>query len=443
MTWLATYVHDIDPFIFQFPAGWPGGGLRWYGTSYVLGFILCGLLIRRVTQKGRTTLHPYSVWSLVTTMAFGVVIGGRIGYVLFYDISLLGFTSDFPYWGLLAVNRGGMASHGGILGAIAASYYVARRGTLEPIDPEDQPKPSKSKKRKGKPEPKPAKGSEPAMRRAKHSWGHILDLAVLGTPLGLFFGRLANFINGELFGRAADPSFSLAVKFPQETERWLTTLSRAGKLKELNEKLLDLTNAVALFGQERAVRWTQDVNRWNDKLQTWVANGSIPDQKPPLPSEIYPTIQQLIVGTQQGDSHAQALIKALGPALTARHPSQLYQALLEGLALAIILILVYLKPRKPGVLSGVFVSVYGILRIVAEFWREPDAHLGLQWLGLTRGQWISMVMLIGGPVLIIISSRRKVEPMGGLLAVGAAGPVEADKPVNADKSDEPDTAQKP
>jgi len=417
MTLLATYLHNIDPFIVQFPQGWPLGGLRWYGTSYVLGFVLCGLFMRRVAKVGNNSIHPQSVWNVITTIAFGVVIGGRLGYVVFYDPALFGMIDQFPYWGALAVNRGGMASHGGIIGAIVATLYLSRRGLLEPIDPAELPKQSK-KKRKGK-HHEPIKQSDEDFQRVKYNWGHLLDLAALGTPLGLCFGRVANFINGELFGRAADPSLPWAVKFPQEAERWLNTLNRPGKLNELHTKLKSLSNAVGLYGQEKLNAWNAAIIEWDLQLRQWVDGGNS-TPAPSAPQEVYMTIGELVAGTQQGDTHSAALIEALRPALTARHPSQLYQGLLEGLLLFAILIIVYLRPRKPGVLSGVFVTVYGVLRIVAEFWREPDAHLGFQWLGLTRGQWISTIMLIGGPALIIFCARRKAEALGGLLPVDAA-----------------------
>ena len=115
---LATYVHDIDPFVFRFP-GWlswlPAEGVRWYGLSYLVGFVIAGVLMRRITAVGRTTVKPFNVADMIVAMAIGVVLGGRLGYVIFYDPTLLTRTFDsFPYWDVFAFNQGGMASHGGI-----------------------------------------------------------------------------------------------------------------------------------------------------------------------------------------------------------------------------------------------------------------------------------------------------------------------------------------
>jgi len=272
MTILALYVHDLSPFLI-----WP---IRWYGLSYLAGFVVAWLLIRRVCRVGVTTLEPAKASDLVFTVALGVVIGGRLGYVAFYEPSLLWtFTSDIPWWGLLALNKGGMASHGGIIGAILAGGLFARKHNQPPR--------------------------------------FIWDMMALPTPLGLCLGRIANFINGELWGRPVDADFPLAVLFP-------------------------------------------------------------------------------------GD-----------PAQLPRHPSQLYQAALEGLLLFLVLLWFYRKPRRPGSVGALFLLGYAAMRILGEQFREPDEGIGYQLFDLTRGQWLSVAVIAGGVVFAVYVWKQREAPMGG------------------------------
>src|SRR5690606_33488852 len=104
---------------------------------------------------------------------------------------------------------------------------------------------------------------------------------------------------------------------------------------------------------------------------------------------------------------------ALAPALTPRHPSQLYGALLEGLLVFLVLFFVWRKPRKPGVIGAIFFVVYATMRIIVEEFRMPDAHIGYQLFGLTRGQWLSVGLLGVGLLCLLFWSRRKVERLGG------------------------------
>ncbi len=320
---LAAYLHRIDPFAIEFPDRFPITGIRWYGLSYILGFVIGYLLIRRVTKVGRSTLKPDKVGDLVFALVIGAVVGGRLGYVLLYRPDLLWqFADRFPFWGVLAINEGGMASHGGMIGAvIACLYYARRRG---------------------------------------HSWPHLLDLSAFAAPLGLFFGRIANFVNGELIGRPVRLNVNLpwAVKFPQEMFEW-----NEPQLAKLPPDLSDLGSLDAIIAQ-----------------------------------------------VQRGN---QAVIQAVEPLLTPRHPSQIYAALLEGLVVFLVLAILWTKPRRPGIVGGTFLLVYGLVRIFDEMFREPDAHIGYQWLGLTRGQWLSTLLVLTGIVLIVVFRRRNVEPMGG------------------------------
>ena len=281
---------------------------------------------------------------------------------------------QFPYWGVLAFNQGGMASHGGILGSIAACLYVARRGT-HVIGPEVAVEAETQTKREHRRRGKECDALEhtPSRRRDKHSFLHILDLASFGAPLGLFFGRIANFINGELYGRHTHDDMLWAVKFPQEIFDWRRDPGRLSPLSDAVEKLGDAK-----------------MEAWLDALVTIDALQPIEALTEHQHADwqkahqvVSETMSELVMQTQSGGGMGEAVRTALEPALTARHPSQLYQAFGEGLLLFIVLALIWAKPRKPGVIAGVFVMVYGILRVAAEQFRMPDSHIGYQLYGLT------------------------------------------------------------
>ncbi|HEX7010670.1 MAG TPA: prolipoprotein diacylglyceryl transferase [Phycisphaeraceae bacterium] len=318
---LAAWLHDIDPYALKL---WEGGPIRWYGLSYLLGFFIGYLLIRRVTRVGSSPLHPQRVADLVFQAAIGVMVGGRLGYVFFYKPALLWtFDSHVPFWGVLAINQGGMASHGGMIGAILAALLFAHRHHQNRL--------------------------------------FLLDLLAFGAPLGLFFGRIANFINGELIGRPAPASLPWAVKFPQE-----------------------------LYDNPDLARQALDA----------------------VPYPFGNSVDQIITAIQQGN---QAVIRAVEPLLTPRHPSQLYAAVLEGLCVFAVLLIAWRKPRKPGVIGALFCISYAVARIGDEFFRRPDVHIQNQefaLLGVTRGQWLSALLLLLGLGLMWYAIRRPTQPMG-------------------------------
>jgi phosphatidylglycerol---prolipoprotein diacylglyceryl transferase len=245
--------------------------VHWYGLTYLVAFGLFMWLAR--VRVGRA---PYvqlgwtrrDVEDLLFYGVLGVVIGGRLGYVLFYKP---GYYAAHPLESL-AVWKGGMAFHGGLLGSMAAMALFAHL--------------------------------------RKRTFLEVADLVAPCVPTGLAAGRIGNFINGELWGRAADPSLPWAMVFPQ-------------------------------------------------------AGDSVP-----------------------------------------RHPSQLYQFGLEGLLLFALLWWYARRPRPIGQVSGAFLVGYGVLRFVAEYFREPDSFLGLQWLDLSRGQWLCVPMVVAGAALMWWASRR-------------------------------------
>ncbi len=268
---LATFTDRFSPFLFEFS---PGFGIRYYGLAYVLGFLFLLFFLRRQAAWGWCRIAPAQADDLVLWLAIGgVIVGGRLGYCLFYDF---GATVRRP-WTVFEVWQGGMASHGGILGVIVVMLLFARKW--------------------------------------KVPFYNLADAAALCTPVGLGLGRIANFINGELWGRPAQVPW--AVLFPNAPDR-----------------------------------------------------GTIP-----------------------------------------RHPSQLYEAAMEGVVLFLILLLVRrstLDPKsrfRDGAVALTFMAAYGILRIVGECFREPDAWIGYYFGGVTQGQLFSAGMVAAAAVLAAIQFR--------------------------------------
>ena len=268
------WIHDLSPFLWRFPgelANWGPGGIRWFGISYLLGFISAYFLLKLYFKHNRSPYDQEQIMNLITFQIIGVLIGGRIGYLLLYQGEK--FLSDpltiFRVW------EGGMASHGGFVGVFVATLWYAKKSS-QSIKP-------------------------------------IGDLIVSIVPPGLFFGRIANFINGELWGKVTQ------------------------------------------------VEW----------------------------GVIFPKAPDFALGM-------------------ARHPSQIYAAISEGL-----IPFIYIQWRfwrssitnkYPGQLAGEFLILYSIARIFNELFREPDATL---LFGISRGQFYSIFLLIGG--VFIVYWARKAE----------------------------------
>jgi phosphatidylglycerol:prolipoprotein diacylglycerol transferase len=332
------YVHDLNPFAIQFSEDF---GIRWYGLSYMLGFLCAYLLIRWLTYRQRAGLNPGMVGDFITYVAIGTLVGGRLGYVLFYAPDLfLKFKSEFPFWGVFAVNEGGMASHGGMIGIVIACLLFARRSGVNS--------------------------------------SYLLDLVSVAGPIGVFFGRIANFINGELVGRPAPGDFPLPVKFPQDIVNW-PTLEPA--------KLNGLAAVMDKIGINRE-QWLSLV----EKMQF----------DPVSRGHVYEALNKVIKEIQRGNAGVR---DSLAPLLEARYPSQLFAALGEGLFLFLLLFFLWRRGRKPGFIAASFIILYSIVRISDEYFRMPDVQIGLQWLGLTRGQWLSIAMFIIGICMMFLWGR--------------------------------------
>jgi len=235
--------------------------LRWYGLMYLIGLTAAYFLVqRKVTHKG-LAIRKDQVYDMVVYAAFGVFLGGRIGYTLFYNFS---YYIQNPLK-LLAVWEGGMSFHGGLIGTAIALIWFSRRQGIPTYT--------------------------------------VADLATAVTPIGLGFGRIGNFINGELYGRSTD------------------------------------------------VNWCM----------------------------VFPT----------GGS-------------ACRHPSQLYEAALEGLTLFVVLWWIDRRRTPPGTIFWTFITGYGISRLTVELFREPDQHLGFILGPITMGQVLSLPMVLVGITMLIL-----------------------------------------
>src|SRR5207248_958883 len=270
---LAYYVHDLDPLIFRL---WDNVGPRWYGLGYVLAFLAGYLIYRALVRRGYADLTLAKVGNFITGCAlFGVIIGGRLDYVFFYKPEMLREPMS-----ILRVWEGGMSSHGGMIAVLLFTLYYARRYRV--------------------------------------SWTNLGDNLVVAAPIGLFLVRCANFINGELYGRATDVSW--AMQFP----------------KELTENI--------------------------DQAQRAIAACTKIDPSLTSPDAIVAAVR-----------HQPQVKEALGSILTPRHPSQLYEAFFEGIVLFAILWFVRTRMRQPnGVLTGLFFIFYAIFRIIVENFRALD-----------------------------------------------------------------------
>lgn len=277
--------------------------IRWYALAYIGGIVLGWLYARALVKNerlwnGPAPISPVQLDDFILWVTLGIILGGRLGYVIFYDLVIALFslvqhllvklnlltavaTLDsgnlsvflqhpadiFKLW------NGGMSFHGGFLGCVVAVMWFARRNGISTLS--------------------------------------LGDIVTAVAPIGLLLGRIANFINSELWGRVADPGLPWAVYFP---------------------------------------------------------NG--------------------------------------GP--NPRHPSQLYEAFLEGIVLfAVLAVMVRIGAlKRPGLILGSFIAIYALARITGEMFREPDAQLGFLWGGLTMGMLLSVPMIVAGGILIVLAWRK-------------------------------------
>lgn len=250
--------------------------VRWYGIAYILGFVCAALVIWRLAKRWRVRVNEDALLTIMVCAIIGIIVGGRLGYVLFYGN---GVYLQNPLE-IFALNHGGMSFHGGLIGALLSGIVAAKFTGIPYLT--------------------------------------LADLGCVAAPLGLFFGRLANFVNGELWGAPTD-------------------------------------------------------------LPWGVVFGGVAGNFP-------------------------------------RHPSQLYEAVLEGIVIFCVLFALSRKlpPRPRGTFLGIFLIMYGAFRFLVEFVREPDVQLGYLWGGwLTMGQLLSVPLIIVGVCVLIYAVRMK-KPQQGL-----------------------------
>ena len=238
--------------------------IRWYALSYIVGILLSWFLILKIIKIKKIDLNSKEISDLISNCMIGIIIGGRLGYVIFYNPEYYSnnLVEIFKIW------NGGMSFHGGFVGVVFAVIYSSKLFKIPILT--------------------------------------FADLIAIVAPVGLFFGRLANFINGELFGRTTNHSFGII--FPN--------------------------------------------------------GGDVP-----------------------------------------RHPSQLYEAFFEGIVLFIILwVMMHLFNllKKPGIITSLFIFLYGLFRFFIEFFREPDQHIGLLYFEFSMGQILSFPMILIGLYFSII-----------------------------------------
>lgn len=270
----------LRPYLFEVG----GFQLRFYSLAYLLGILFAYWHLSKMIKAPGAPMAQRHADDLFFYCTLGVILGGRIGYAAFYKPELFASADVFKLW------EGGMSFHGGVIGVLIAISWVAWRGGL--------------------------------------NWLRICDYIAVNVPLAYMLGRLANFVNGELYGRAVPSDFPLAMVFPTD-----------------------------------------------------------PDQLP-------------------------------------RHPSQLYQAGFEGLLLGLLLLALFWQTRaryRPGLLVAVFTIGMGLGRFLMEFFREPDTHLAYVVVetGLSRGQWLSLPMILIGVVVLVYALLR---PATGSAGAGKTRP---------------------
>lgn len=321
-----SYIHDLDSVLLKL------GGLeiRWYGLAYVLGFLLGYFVLNSLAKRQLWVLPQEKVADFVTYIAiFGVMIGARLGYIFFYYVRDHGWSAiwENPLV-IIEVWNGGMASHGGLIGVILFCLFYSRRHKISTLG--------------------------------------LLDGLAIVAPIGLFCGRIANFINGELYGKVTE-GVAWAMKFPSEL--W-SNPSLSGQV------LLRLHS----LGSPLVPHYPEYVSR--------------------------DTLAQIMVANKNGDPQVK---EVLGEFLPDRHPSQLYEAFSEGILIFAILYIIRIKfpNARNGLFSGLFCLLYAAGRILSECFREPDTALvGV----LSMGQFLSLFMIAGGIGILLYSWKFGAPP---------------------------------
>jgi phosphatidylglycerol---prolipoprotein diacylglyceryl transferase len=249
---LGGWFHDLSPYVWRISGDF---GIRWYGVSYLLAFVLAYVMLRMLAKRSVTPIPSDRIADAIMLLVGGVIVGGRLGYVLLYDPSLLiDFSGSFPFWGVLQLTNGGMASHGGFAGVIIAAWWISR-GFKD----------------------------EQGQRVGKCPPLHVMDLCAMVAPLGLMLGRLANFINGELLGKVVatygTQSPWWGVRYPQEI------LERQDDCSAEQLEMVSMLASQHMLPAEQY--WEDGYIRMLDKIQH--GNEQLQEQLMPWISARYPT----------------------------------------------------------------------------------------------------------------------------------------------------------
>lgn len=331
---MISYYHQLDPFLVQFTSNF---GIRWYSMAYILAVVFAYFAGVYLIQKGRIELDKTRLMDIVIFGAIGAVAGGRFGYCVFYAPELfLSFDRSFPFWGVLKIHHGGMSSHGGIIGFLLFMVFYARH--------------------------------------YKISFFSIVDLAGLSGSFGIFLGRIANFINGELYGRVVEGKTWLAVRFPSELYLW------ADHPSFYKKQLLALKDLLPSLKTQSSVR-IPGAYTWENWVNQAVEGNSV-----------YEGYVSYICSLIVQNAHKPVVKEILEPLLFLRYPSQLYQSFFGGLMPFLIVCFFWRQPRKAGTMGLLWAVSYLFFRLFTEFYRQPDSHIGFQLFDLTRGQWLSFFL---------------------------------------------------
>lgn len=322
-------VHDLSPFLWRIDGDF---GVHWYGLAYLATFAVSYMLIRWLARRQNTGLSSQHALDFVTACAIGSLIGARLGYCFFSNLELLfKVRGSFPFWGVFALHEGGMDSQGAMIGAMMACLLFARTRGLNKL--------------------------------------YLFDLVGVCAAIGLFFGRLANFVNGEFLGRVCGADVPLAMKYPTEIYQWP---------KVSPERLKELGAVVDTLPGESAKQWTS-------LLSDWAKDGNLIDR-------VNHMMMAIVEQVQMGNAATKA---ALAPLLPYRFPYQIFAASVQGFFLFVLIWIFWHRSRKAGVVGALFLFGFGFSTLLLDQFRAPEIGQGLQMMGLHRAHFAIIDIVVG------------------------------------------------
>lgn len=321
-----------DPVLFDLPGPID---IRWYGLMYIVGFACAHLVLVRLARARLLPVEPAVVGDLIVWAVVGTIVGGRLGYAVFYDHGLADPLKLVRVW------EGGLAFHGGLIGVATAMALFARKHKVR--------------------------------------IGRVFDATALAVTPGILAVRIANFVNGELYGRTTSADMPFAMRFP--TDDRASSLLQLDLLRELGGKRAEELGVLVAFGKRPFEDLLALLPRTDPQGGDWAA---------------------LRAALDWGK---------VAPEVPFRHPSQLYEAAGEGLFTGLVLFVVWFATRRRPLprftYAGVFLCCYALVRFALENFRQPDRQfrgpgdeLGTVLLGLTMGQTLCAAMLGAGVLAI-------------------------------------------